>query len=466
MIDIIKVPHQVIYVLHEIEKRGYNAYLTGGATRDILLNRIPHDFDVTTSAPLEVLQSLFSNCKVVGVSFGVVLVNIDGMDIQIAKFRTEYGYSDYRHPDTIVFTDDIMEDLERRDFTINTFSMNNKGNLIHVTGAWNDLKNRYIRAVGNPQDRLNEDFLRSMRAIRFAAQLNFDVDYSLEKAIKNNYKLINNISMERIQEELNKILVSHYVMYGINKLFELKLFEEIIPEMIPCFCCSQNNHHIHRVYEHILETMRLIPNDLSLRLAALFHDIGKPQSKTTDPDGDVHFYGHDEVSANMAKEIMTRLKYDNETIDEVAYLVRNHMELMNYPMLSDKGCRKLLNRHGENRLRKLIEFRKADLLGSGTRNQDDVEKLIQGYRDKLEEVLKEKPATKFEDLAIDGNDIMTILNIRPGKQVGKIKNKIMEAVLENPELNSRENLLNMLEGVSILKDFNEKIEFDKEARFI
>jgi tRNA nucleotidyltransferase (CCA-adding enzyme) len=451
-IDINKIPSQVLCILELLEYEGYSAYLVGGSVRDILLDREPHDWDISTSAPLEVLQSLYTDCKVVGAAFGVVLIKVDGLEMQIARFRTEQGYSDYRHPDTVLFTDDIMEDLQRRDFTINTFSMDSKGNLVYVDGALDDLKNGIIRAVGDPYERFNEDPLRMMRACRFACQLEFFIAGETETAILMNYNLINNISKERIQEELNKILLSKWPQIGIWKSFYLDLLKDILPEMTFCFNCKQNNHHVFEVFEHITETLCYVPNELTLRLTALFHDIGKPKCKTIDIDGNVHFYGHDEVSANMAKEIMIRLKYDNQTIDEVTYLVRNHMELMNYPMLSDKGCRKLLNRHGESRLRKLIELRRADLLGSGTRDKEEVEQLIQGYRDKLEEVLKEKPVTKFEDLAIDGNDIMEITGLKPGKEVGLIKNQIMEIVLDNPELNVRERLLNILRRMEICRE--------------
>jgi tRNA nucleotidyltransferase (CCA-adding enzyme) len=251
----------------------------------------------------------------------------------------------------------------------------------------------------------------------------------------------------------NKILLSNYPSKGFNLLKRLGLSENILPELNKCYKVKQNNYHKYGVYNHILQVIENVPNDLSLRLTALLHDIGKPQCKTTDDNKHVHFYGHDEVSANMAEQIMRRLKYDNDTIDEVTYLVRYHMELIDAPFNSNKAIRKLLNRHGEEKLRKLIEIRRADLLGSGTKDSEDVENLIKEYKYRLEEVLKEKPATKFEDLAIDGNDIMEIAGLKPGKEVGEIKKQIMEMVLENPRLNDKARLLMVLDGIKIAREW-------------
>jgi tRNA nucleotidyltransferase (CCA-adding enzyme) len=444
-IDKNKVPYQVLSTIHKIEQNKFKAYLVGGAVRDLLLKREPKDYDIATNAPLEVLQSLFENCKVVGASFGVVLVNIDGMDIQIARFRSDGQYTDYRHPDTVYFTSDIMEDLKRRDFTINSFAWN-PNKFKSIPGALDDLKAKVIRTVGNPEDRFNEDPLRMMRAIRFAVQLDMFITNGTFDAIRHKADLLENISAERIQEELNKILLSDDPFDGIWLLHKSFLIKHILPELIQCFGVEQNKWHNADVYTHILKVVQNVPKDLTMRLTALLHDIGKPCVREVDEEGHVHFYEHDEVSAEIAQEILTRLRYSNDIIDEVVYLVRYHMELMNYPMMTNKGCRKLLNRHGVNRFKKLIEFRKADLIGSGTRNEDEVEQLIQSYRDKLEEVLQEKPALRLTDLAIDGTDIMQICGLKPGPEVGFHKERLMELVLECPELNTKEKLMWLLQN--------------------
>jgi tRNA nucleotidyltransferase (CCA-adding enzyme) len=441
------IPQSILSIMNKIEQQGFQAWLVGGSTRDLLLDREPHDWDICTSAPLEILQSIFLNCKVVGSTFGVVLVKENNIEVQIARFRTEYGYSDYRHPNTILFTDDIMEDLKRRDFTINTCAVNNKGDVICYSGALNDLKNGIIRAVGNASERFNEDALRMLRCLRFSSQLGFQIEEDTLLSICENSHLIKNISFERIQEEFNKILLGNTIIITFNRLYYTRLLDYIIPELLDCYNCEQNQYHYFDVFNHIITTIKYVPNDLSLRLTALFHDIGKPNYKTIDEQNNIHFYNHEEISAQMTEQIMKRLKYDNKMVEEVTYLVLHHMDLMNDQMKTNKGCRKLLNRHGEERLKKLIEFRRADLLGSGTRDQNEVEQLIQSYRDKLEEVLKEKPAVKFDDLVVDGNDIMEITGLSPGGFIGIIKNRLMFMVLEDPELNTREKLIELIPDI-------------------
>jgi putative nucleotidyltransferase with HDIG domain len=442
-INTTKIPWQVIYIIHNIEQKRYKAYLVGGAVRDLLLGLTPHDYDIATNAPLEVLQSIFgNNIKVVGASFGVVLLSIEGMNIQIARFRNDGQYSDYRHPDSVCFTDDIMDDLKRRDFTINAIAWNKKG-LKYIPGTLDDLKLKSIRAVGDAKERFMEDPLRMMRAVRFSVQLNAYIANRTFNAITWNDNLIDNIAKERIQDEFNKILLSDQPYWGIYTLHRSFLLKHILPELINCLGVRQGKWHNADVYTHILRVLQEVPKDLTMRLAALLHDIGKPKAQTIDEQGHIHFYRHDEYSAELAKEILTRLKYDNDTINEVTYLVRYHMELMDFPT-TDKGIRKLLNRHGESRLKKLIAFRRADLIGSGTKDIADVEKLINGYYERVDKVLQEKPPVTFDDLAINGNDIMRILNLQPCKEVGKVKQYLMETVLSDPSLNTKEQLEELL----------------------
>jgi tRNA nucleotidyltransferase (CCA-adding enzyme) len=444
MIDITKIPNQVIYTIQKLRLFEWKAYLVGGAVRDLLLNKEPHDWDIATNCPLSEINNIFTDVKIVGASFGVALVKVDGMDIQIARFRTDGKYEDNRHPESVCFVDDIMEDLQRRDFTINAMAWNPR-EFVYVDRALEDLKNGIVRAVGNPEERFNEDALRILRGVRFSCQLGFSIEKNTDYWIGEMHCNIKNLPEDRIREELNKILLSDSSNDGLYMLRSYSLMRLIVSEMIDCYHCSQNNHHQYTVFGHIVEVVKNVPNDLSMRLTALFHDVGKPVCKTTEDNGHVHFYGHDEISSNMAKEIMTRLKYDNQMIDEVTYLVRYHMELMDFPT-TDKGIRKLLNRHGEARLKKLVEFRRADLLGSGTRDKDEVEVLIQGYRDRIEKVLGEKPPTKLVDLAIDGNDIMKVCGLKPGPEVGFHKERLMELVLECPELNTKEKLIWLLQN--------------------
>lgn len=443
MIDAKKIPFGVLEIISRLNVK-YKAFLVGGAVRDLLLDRSPKDWDVATNAPLGVLEALFPGCKVIGASFGVVLVSIYDIEVQVARFRSDGQYSDYRHPDSVSFTDSIAEDLKRRDFTINAFAWNPKNGLVKLAGTADDLRAKIIKAVGNPEDRFKEDPLRMMRAIRFSVQLDFFITNGTFSAIQNNADLLKNISAERIQEELNKILLSNDPVEGIRLLHKSFLIRHILPELVACYGVGQNKFHTADVYGHILRTVSATPRDLVFRLVGLLHDIGKPRCKTIDEAGNVHFYRHEEVSAEMAREILTRLRYDNDTIDEVCYLILYHMELINW---SDhaRSIRKLISRHGEDRLKKLITFRGADLIGSG-RNIGLVNEFIESCFVVLESVLAEKPPTKLVDLAINGNDIMGALNIPAGKEVGKIKNELMERVLDNPDLNQRTILLEMIGG--------------------
>lgn len=282
-----------------------------------------------------------------------------------------------------------------------------------------------------------------MGAVRFSVQLDAFITNGTFNAITWNADLLENIAKERIQEELNKILLSDDPFNGIYLLHKSFLIKHILPEFVECLGVQQGKWHNADVYTHILRVTQVIKKDLRLRLAALLHDIGKPKVRSVDENGHIHFYGHDEVSAEMARDILTRLKYDNDTIEEVTYIVRYHMELMHFPS-TDKGIRKLLNRHGEERLRKLVEFRRADLIGSGTRDLEEVKQLIDSYYQRIDRVLSEKPPVKFDDLAIDGNDIMAIMGLPPGKEVGKLKQWLMESVIEDPSLNTKEQLEEML----------------------
>lgn len=439
----IEIPQQVKYVLFELEKNSYKAYLVGGSVRDYFLNKKPHDFDVASNAPLSITQSIFPNSIIIGAAFGVCLVNIDGLEIQIAQFRSDGKYSDYRHPDEVCFVDDILEDLKRRDFTINAMAWNPK-ETVYVEKALEDLNGRLIRAVGNPAERFQEDPLRMLRAVRFACQIDFTIESKTGFSISQNAHLIQNISSERIQEELNKILLSYHSFDGISLLHILGLEHFVFPELETCINVEQNKFHQFDVHRHILETLKNTPEDLIMRLTALLHDIGKPNCKNIDNNGDIHFYRHEEISAQMAKIILMRLKYDNSTIEEVCHLVLHHMDFLDFHNMTDKAIRKAINRHGLDRLKKLIIFRRSDLLGSGNQKQEEVDKGINQFLDRIDMVMSYKPPTKYEDLAISGNDIMKLLDLKPGKKVGEIKDYLMNIVLEDPKMNNKDDLTNLL----------------------
>jgi tRNA nucleotidyltransferase/poly(A) polymerase len=410
---------------------------------------------VATNAPLEKVTKIFPGSEVIGASFGVALVKSMGMEIQVARFRTDGDYSDSRHPDSVVFVNDVMEDLKRRDFTINAMAFGGYSiddiKLVYVDNSLYDFKNNLIRTVGNPSDRFKEDALRMMRAIRFACQLSFHLEESTSLSIINHAEDIKNISDERKRDELDKILMTQPYL-GMNLLYEHGLLQYIIPELIPCFGCTQNKFHIHDVYNHIMTTVLFANDNLNDKLIALFHDIGKPLSMTVDAQGVRHFYGnefippHQTMSSTIARTRLTTLKYDTNTVDDVCYMIEEHMFTLDLN-LSKRAIRKLIHKHGIDRLKRLAEFKRADIIASGKASVAKTYELVNKFLRKIDEVLEEKPPTCFNDLAISGEDIMRVTGLKPSKKVGEIKNNIMNLVIDFPEMNNKETLLNYLEGI-------------------
>lgn len=427
-----KIPPQIYYILSAIEIKGYEVYIVGGAIRDLFLGKQPHDWDIATNAPMKVLTELFPNYKIVGESFGVVLVKIGEIEVQIAKFRTENEYSDYRHPDIVDFDATVEKDLKRRDFTINAIALNTRG-IKSAPESFSDLNEGLIRSVGNPDERFMEDPLRMLRAIRFSCQLGFGIHETVTDSLLKNVELINLISKERIQDEVNKILLSD-PRRGICTMFRFGFLSKIFPCLISCSYIGQNKYHRYNVCGHIVEVLSLSPAVLTLRLAALFHDTGKAETLSIDEDGEIHFYGHAEVSEKIARETMTDLKYDNMTIDNVCWLVANHMFDLS---ISDKTIRKMIVDGGEGLFMQLIELKRADLKGSGTRLFDEVDESINKFKDRVVDILSAKPPLNMSSLKINGNDIMKITGLKEGKKIGEIKEALFEMVLGCPELNER-----------------------------
>jgi len=446
--DIVKkFPEEVVFILSDLEADGYKAYVVGGAIRDLLLQKVPKDWDIVTDAPMEVILTLFPKAKEVGKSFGVALVTINGKSFEIARFRQDGKYSDNRHPDKVIFCDTIEKDLERRDFTINAIAYDLRGNSYCVDNSFQDLENRLIRTVGNPQERFFEDPLRMLRAVRFAAQTGFDIEFATFTAISRYKEAVLLVSPERIQEELNKILLleNNEAYDGIECLENSGLLFCIIPELRHGKFTKQNKWHIHDVWEHSLATLSFTPLDLTYRLAALLHDIGKPFAKSIDKDGILHFFGnsmypsHEIVSAEIAEKILKRLRYSNEVIDEVIYLIRYHM--INWEgKISDKLLRKRLNKHGK-KLKQLVMFNCYDSKGRGFYQEyEEIESRTVDLLVRIDRIIADDVPVSTFSLKVDGNDIMRILEIPSGKKVGEIKQLLMDLVLEDPEMNKREIL--------------------------
>ena len=438
---IIFIPQDVKYIIDTLTDYDYEAFIVGGCVRDSILKRQPNDWDITTNAlPLDVI-SLFKNkgFKVIetGLKHGTVTILINGEGFEVTTYRIDGEYSDNRRPDNVEFTKKLKEDLSRRDFTINAMAYNDIVGLVDYFEGLKDLKNKIIRCVGNPLDRFNEDALRMMRAIRFSCQLGFELEQNVIDSIIELSDNLKNISKERINDELCKILISSHSSDGICHLIQTGLMNNIISELIPCLRFEQHNkHHDKDIFWHILSVVENIPPKLELRLSALLHDIGKPRCFTVGEDGQGHFVQHHKVSADMGREILTRLKFDNKTIDKVCVLVYEHMS--RYDKLRTPNTKKFINRVGIDNLNDLFELQIADIKGCAKEYQDfsNVIKL----KEECQRILFEKQPLLVKDLKINGNDLIQ-LGFKQGKEIGETLNKLLEMVLENPELNNKEFLI-------------------------
>ena len=433
----IKLPNEVQQVLNEFEAHGFEAYAVGGCVRDSLLGREPKDWDICTSAKPDEMLACFENYRVIptGLKHGTITVLVGDTPFEVTTYRIDGEYSDNRRPDNVTFTASLKEDLGRRDFTVNAMAYSPTLGLADPFGGVKDLQNKLIRCVGDPVLRFNEDGLRILRAVRFAAVLGFDVHPSTEDAINDNLHLLDNISKERIAAELNKILLGN--VPDFNPALFLTCVCAIVPEFKPCVGFQQNNpYHIYDVAWHTLYAVGHAPKDLHVRLALLLHDIGKPRCYTEDERGG-HFYGHQKVSADMAREILTDLKYDNNTIDTVTKLVTHHMADIAPAKASVK---RWLNKLGEALLRKLIHVIRADAMThSDLGLREYLDKLAEVER-LLEEVIAEDACFTLKDLAVNGDDIMA-LGVSEGKEVGVILNRLLEAVMDGRTENTREALI-------------------------
>ncbi|SHI90723.1 tRNA nucleotidyltransferase (CCA-adding enzyme) [Clostridium cavendishii DSM 21758] len=436
----INIPKQVEFIISTLDENSFEAFAVGGCVRDSILLKEPNDWDITTEAePLkvkEIFESLGYKVVETGIKHGTVTVIVDDEHFEVTTYRLDGEYEDLRRPKEVSFTKSLEEDLKRRDFTINAMAYNDKVGLVDYFNGREDLKNKIIRTVGNPLERFGEDALRMMRAVRFSAQLDFEIDNNTKEAIKKLAPNLNFIAVERINQELNKILVSNGVA-KIETLYELGLLEFIIPELIEGFTAQNNPHHIYDVFHHTIKTMENIDNNLDLRLTMLFHDIGKPRAKTTDEKGIDHFYKHQLISYDMANDILKRLKYDNKTIEKVGNLVKEHDNRVK----NKKSIRKLLNRIGKENTLELLKVWKADMLSQNPEYLEEKLIWLKDTEKKLNEILVSDECVNIKDLKISGNDILN-LGVK-GKEVGIILNNLLDKVLEEPELNEPEKLLNL-----------------------
>ena len=433
----IKLPEKVKYIIETITEAGFEAYAVGGCVRDSVLGREPDDWDITTSASPYQIKELFPRTVDTGIQHGTVTVMLDKDGYEVTTYRIDGIYEDGRHPREVTFTPDLKEDLKRRDFTMNARAYNDKTGLIDIFDGRKDMENRIIRCVGDPEERFREDALRMMRAVRFSAQLGYELEAATETAITHLAENLKKISAERIQVELLKLLCSPYPG-RIRSAYELGITKIILPEFDSCMETAQNNpHHCYTVGEHSIRAMEAVEPDKCLRLAMLFHDIGKPVTKTTDQDGIDHFHGHPLVSEEMTRKILKRLKLDNQTIFTVTRLVRYHDH---YIGQTSKAVRRSILEIGEEIFPLLLQVKRADIEAQSEYLKKEKEEHLETVQ-KYEDILRKKQCVSLKELAVSGSDLIRENGMQPGKEVGEVLSCLLNLVIEDPALNQKETLL-------------------------
>ncbi len=433
----IEIPDDVKYIIDTLKSSNYKGYAVGGCIRDSLLDKEPNDWDITTNASPGEVKSLFKKTYDTGIAHGTVTVNVNSNHYEVTTFRIDGKYEDNRRPSSVKFAQTVLEDLSRRDFTVNSMAYNPYDGLVDPFNGRQDLANRIIRTVGNPDERFGEDALRMLRAIRFSAQLGFEVEHDTLVSIERNRNLILKISSERIRDELTKTIISSRPE-SILKLRDTHVLKLLLPELDACFDIAQNHpYHIYNVGDNILKSVSSIENNRILRWAMLLHDIGKAVSKSTDEKGIDHFYGHPKKSVIMADEILCRLRFDNKSRETILRLIENH----DVDLIPDKkSIRKVLNKVGDDIFPMLVKVQEADTKAQNPDMLNErIEKLVR-VKELYMEIKASNNCIQVKDLAIDGKDLMD-LGIRQGKEIGSTLSKLLDIVLENPELNTRDVLL-------------------------
>lgn len=426
----IDIPAGARYILYSLYNHAGDAYVVGGCVRDSLLNKQPHDWDICTSAnPYEVIEVMAEHgvrTIETGLKHGTVTGIIGDESYEITTFRVDGEYSDNRRPDSVEFVGDIIEDLSRRDFTINAMAYSDTSGLIDPWGGYGDLDNKLIRCVRNPDDRFREDALRIMRALRFAATYGFKIEEKTATAIHRNKDLLKNIAAERIQSELTKMLCGKGILDILLEYSDV--MSVIIPELKPCIGFDQNNpYHIYNVYDHIAHAVANYKgNDISIKTALLLHDIGKPHCYTEDHNGG-HFHGHGVISHDLAKTVVERLRFDNRTKEEILTLVLYHDAEIH---CSVKAVRRWLNKIGPEMFKKLIEVRFADMYAHADINRNERIDKYFAILKITDDIVDEQRCFMLKDLAINGYVVMDHLGVPGGPIVGNVLNYLLDKVLD------------------------------------
>lgn len=455
----IKIPVILQKMNNIFEKNGFKAYLVGGAVRDMFMNKPASDWDVATDATPEQVIAAFKKVIPTGIAHGTVTVHFMGEEIEVTTFRIEQGYSDGRHPDKVSFASDIEEDLSRRDFTMNAIAVSLKdGSIVDPFNGKSDIKNKIIRSVGNPLERFNEDGLRPIRAIRFASQLGFEIESETLKAISNENILqkTSTVSIERFRDELIKLLKSPKPSVGLKLLENTNIMKLFLPELLEGRNCIQNDirgYHVFDVLDHNFYSCDGAPaNKINVRLAALLHDIGKPASKVvriTDNGEIYNFFNHEKYSESIARKLLVKLRFSNNEINNVCHLIANHM--FHYEeSWSDAAVRRFVVRIKPENIEDLIDLRLADMYGKYNmpiqiKESQACDLLIQ-LQDRIKKIQAENSAFTLKSLAVSGKDLMDV-GIPSGKTIGNILNSLLETVLDDPNQNNKDILLNIAKNL-------------------
>lgn len=438
----IQLPEKVNTIIQTLQEHGYEAYAVGGCVRDSLLGREPGDWDITTSASPDETKKLFARTVDTGIEHGTVTVLLGKEGFEVTTYRIDGKYEDSRHPTEVIFTRNLREDLLRRDFTINAMAYNDTEGIVDIFGGMDDLKRKIIRCVGNARERFGEDALRIMRGVRFAAQLGFSLEKETKEAMTELAPTLEKISAERIQTELVKLLVSDSPEL-IREAYHLGVTAVILPEFDEMMRTGQETkYHRYDVGEHTVQAVCNVPPDKVLRLTMLLHDVAKPEMKTVDADGTAHFKGHDIRGEQKAKEILRRLKFDNDTIHKVTKLVRWH----DYRMPAEKkNVRKAMSKISAELFPMYLLVKRADILAHSMYRREEELENLSGLQKCYEEIVADYECVSLKQLAVTGTDLIGI-GMKPGKQIGEVLNELLRIVLEYPEFNNKEHLLRFVQN--------------------
>lgn len=452
----IKLPDNVKFIIGELEKNGFEAYAVGGCVRDSLLGREPEDWDITTIAKPEEVKAIFKKTIDTGIQHGTVTVMLEGTGYEVTTYRIDGEYEDGRHPTQVQFTPSLTEDLRRRDFTINAMAYSDTGGIVDVFGGIEDMEKHIIRCVGSAVERFSEDALRILRAYRFSAQLGFDIDEETIAAATERAETLSLISAERVRVEISKLLMSS----NPDRLiwaYEAGITKVILPEFDEMMKTSQENeNHIYNVGEHTIKAVEWLDRQcqdekqldkkirLALRFTMLLHDCAKPECKNTDENGTAHFYGHDVKGEAKAKEILKRLKFDNDTIEVVSRLVRYHDCRFNNIRhgLTAAGMRYITNKAGSDIMKLLFIVERADVNAQSPDGLAEKLEIIDRAEILYDEMIAAKECFSLKSLAVNGRDLI-MAGVTPGPWLGEILNRLLEHVIENPDDNNKDFLTGM-----------------------